>query len=341
MQWHRIAFAAMLILALVPAFSVTQLNVWSQGYVTVTSQTTMTGLYTSAATTSYETTVLTTTNTYFSGIVIPSFNPGTDPKCGWVWKSFTANKGESVSVSLTSATPVTFYVMSYAVRNSWRVDGHPVDIGSPDSYSPCHGAPDGSLIVQDGITHYSYDGLVFPADSNYWLLFLQIGSPSEISVNFEMLSSPTVATSTVSSISYTAAPTTELLAFTSLITQATPPFAPFGDLRLIGLAVILVMIVIIVVVLLHRRRRGWSATKVYDQVVTVPVSRVEEDAGVPEATRTIARAETNEADDDLASNYRGKMETASIIYCPECGTENLSDSRFCRKCATRIDSSSK
>ena len=247
----------MLILALVPAL--VPPDVAGQGYVTITTQTTTTGLYTSAATTRYETTVLTTTNTYFSGIVIPAFNPGTNPKCGWKWQSFTANKGQSVSVSLASKTPITFYVMSYGIRNSWSVDGHPVDTHSPDSYSPCHGAPDGSLIVVDRIRSYSHN-LVFPADGNYWLLFIQFGSPSEISVDFEMLSSPIVSTSTISSISYVTAPTTELLAFTTAFSQVGLPFGNLGML-VAGAAVAVVASVLVIA---RRRKTSHAETRVYD-----------------------------------------------------------------------------
>ena len=347
MQWARVAFALMLMLTLVPALSVTPSNVLGQGYVTSTTQITTTGLYTSAATTEYQATVLTTTNTYFSGIVIPALNPGTNPACGWKWKSFTAKRGESVYISLTSKTPVTFYVMSYAVRDSWTVDGHPVDTGSPDSYSPCHGAPDGSLIVEDGIVNYSYN-LVFPADGNYWLLFIQLGSPLEIPIDFEMISSPFVTTSTISSTSYASGPTTQLLAITTVVTtivsQFDLPALLFGNIGLIGLVVIVVVIVSVAVVLLHRRRKvgSDSATRVYDQAVTVPVSRIETDEGALETTRSSARAEAKEADEHLSSfGERSEEKAPSVIYCHECGAENTTDNKFCKKCATRIDSPSK
>lgn len=264
MQWPRIAFAFMLIMALVPALSVTPSNVSGQGYVTIT--TTTTGLYTSVATTLYATTVLTTTNSYSPGIVIPAFNPGTNPLCGWEWKYFTANKGERVSISLASKTPITFYVMSLAVRNSWTVDGHPVDTSSPDSYSPCHGAPDGALIIGDGITSYTYN-LVFPADGNYVLLFAQLGSPSAIPVDFEMLSSPIVSTSTASSISYVTAPTTELLALTTAapISQVGLPIANLG---LLGV-VVAVAVIAGVLVIARRRKTSVTTTLVQERPATV------------------------------------------------------------------------
>ena len=64
MQWCRIAFALLLMLALVPALSAMPPKVSGQGYVTSTTQATTTVLYTYAATTSYFTE---TTSSYLGG----------------------------------------------------------------------------------------------------------------------------------------------------------------------------------------------------------------------------------------------------------------------------------
>ena len=144
--------------------------------------------------------------------------------------------------------------------------------------------------------------------------------------------SATSTTRSASSITSLTSTSTETTSSQSVVlmpfsTIGLPGLGPLSGNQLL-IVILLAMVVIVVGVLLYRRRRGGSrsVTRVYDPVVTVPVSRVEKDAAVPEATRTYARAETRET------------EVASVTYCPQCGTENLSDSKFCRECATRINS---
>ena len=273
MQWLRIAFAFMLILALVPTLGVTPSKVSGQGYVTITTQTTTTGLYTSAATTRYETTVLTTTRTYYSELVEvegTDSNPGTNPPCGWTYLTLYVTKGQLVSLSLKSTgPPISFYVMSATGRNSWTFDGYPVAVGGPNSMSPCHGGPYGSLMSRDGITSFT-TSLDFPTSDTYFFWFINLDSSrTPFEVNFDMLSSPIVSTSTVSSISYVTAPTTELLAFT---TAASAPVSqvglPFGNLGLLG-GIVAVAVIAGVLVVAKRRKTSAAATLIQERPTTV------------------------------------------------------------------------
>jgi KaiC/GvpD/RAD55 family RecA-like ATPase len=269
MQWPRIAFAFMLILALVPALSVTPSKVSSQGYVTITTQTTTTGLYTSAATTRYQTTALTTTNTYFSGLLeIPGFSidPLSGRGCGWTTKEFTASKGQMVSVLLTSPTPVGFYVMSDVIYQGWTVNGVPVAKGE---MSPCHGAPPGVWIAKDHITSYSAT-LEFPADGLYWLVFFNLnlegGNSQGVLADFEFHSLPIIFTTTTSSINYVTAPTTELLALTT--TAISQVGLPVGNLGLIG-AIVAVAVIASVLIVARRRKPSVAATLVQERPTTL------------------------------------------------------------------------
>jgi predicted RNA-binding Zn-ribbon protein involved in translation (DUF1610 family) len=108
-----------------------------------------------------------------------------------------------------------------------------------------------------------------------------------------------------------------------------------GNRLLIGVVIVLVLTV--AGILFYRRRKGPSTTRVYDRVVTVPVSRVDEDAPVREATLTFASAQTDNVNEQFPSTGPGiEREPSSVCYCPECGTENVSDSTFCRKCGTKM-----
>ena len=254
MQWPRIAFAFMLILALVSALSVMQPNVSGQGYVTITTLTTTVGLYTYATATRYETTVLTTTSTYFSGpLPIPGLHMDASPPCGFTFQAFTATKGQSYSVSLTSPHPIGFYVMSDAVFKGWKVNGASVSGGG---VTPCHGPPEGALVVQEGITSYSHD-LEFPANGLYRLVFFQLISPSDFSIDFELHGLPIVFTSTVSSISYATAPTTELLALTTTVSAVAQAGLSFGT---VGLLVVGAAVGVTGAILVIARRRKPSLT---------------------------------------------------------------------------------
>jgi KaiC/GvpD/RAD55 family RecA-like ATPase len=251
----------MLILALVPAaLSTVQPNVSGQGIVTVTTQSTTTGLYTYAATTAYQTTVVTSVSTYNSGpLTVPVPDPSltVDP-CGNVSLQFLVVEGEHVSVSLKSQTAFSFLVMSDSVRKNWRWHGNPVLGGSANAVTPCHNVPEGTLIQEERITSYttSFD---FPTSETYWFWFLN-GIYTPIVVNFDMVGSPTVFTSTVSSISYITAPTTELLALTTAVSQVGLPFGNLGML-VAGAAVAVVASVLVVA---RRRKTSHAETRVYD-----------------------------------------------------------------------------
>jgi len=271
MQWPRVAFTFMLIMALVPAaLTATPSNVLGQGYVTITTQTTTTGLYTSAATTSYGTTVLTTTSAYLLGPVdIPPYFSGTAKHCAWVYLTFQAPDSQSISASFTSQYPISFYLMPDADFKLWTLGGQSVASGQ---VSPCWGPPAGTLIGVDGMRSYSQN-LVLPAYTGasignrlYRLVFIQFGSTSNVSVNFELLNLPPIVfTSTVSSVAYTTAPTTELLALTTTVSQAG---LPFGNLGLLA-AVVAVSVIAGVLAITRRRKPSVAATLIQEAPATV------------------------------------------------------------------------
>ncbi len=139
------------------------------------------------------TTTLTTTSAFLSGhLEIPGFKAGTDPPCGWTYSSFTVSQGQHVSALLTSPKPISLLVMSDLVWKSWTVSGYSVARGE---VSPCHGAPDSVLIVQEGITSYSYS-FNFPTDGVYWFVFYNLSSSTPVVANFDLVGSPAVITST-------------------------------------------------------------------------------------------------------------------------------------------------
>jgi len=271
MRWPRVAFAFMLIMALVlAALSVTPSNVLGQGYVTITTQTTTTGLYTSAATTHYETTLLTTTPIDFSEVVRvdgTDSNPGTNPPCGWAYLTFYVTEGQHVSLSVESTgPPISFYVMSESARNNWRAFGYPVLVqGNPNSVSPCHGAALGSLIIRNGITSYA-TSLDFPTDATYFFWFINHDSShTSFAVNFDMLSSPSIFSYTVSSVSYALASTTELLALTTAVSQVGLPFGNLG-LLVAGGAVAVIAGVLVVA---RRRKPSVETALIQEPPATV------------------------------------------------------------------------
>ena len=335
MQWLRIAFAFMLIMALVPAaLSVTPSNVLGQGYVTITTQTTTTGLYSSAATTHYQTTVLTTTTTYDSGLIEvdgTDSNPGTNPPCGWASVLFQATKDQHVSGSVKSeGPPISFYVMSDSVRKNWRAFGYPVDVGGPNSMSPCHGAADGSLIIQNGITSYTIS-LDFPSNGTYWFWFINVNSShTPFAVDFELLSSPIVSTSTVSSISYVTAPTTELLAFTTMASQVGLPFGSLGMLA----PVVAVAVIAGVLVIARRRKTSGTTTLVHEQPATVlespkvvvapqPVTPTKTTQSQPVISEIPSIISTGYADLDKALDGGIPEEFAVVIVSPSYDERDL------------------
>jgi len=297
----------------------------SQVFETVTATLTISTLFTPVVT-SY----MTTTG---SGLVTgPVTIPATGPTAWCMFTSlpFSMNQSGHVTGRLTASSPFRFYIMRDAIYQKYYA-------AWLNPHFPGCSPEDGGFYAIVGVSvsqTYSFD--FYLTGGNYDFVFYggQYPTPStappshpSIHVDFQANTGQTTTTTmsqpafstTTQSILLTTALTTQL-AQSSLFSSQNAAFIP------VGLAVIVVLIVLIAVVLLYRRRRGGSrsVTRVYDPVVTVPVSRV--DAAVPEATRTYARAETRETG------------VPFVTYCPQCGTENLSDSKFCRECARRINS---
>lgn len=131
--------------------------------------------------------------------------------------------------------------------------------------TPCHdNVPLGTLLYKTTITSYN-GSLDFPADGVYWLFFINVDSPTDVPADFEMLSSPIVSTSTVSSIGYVTAPTTELLALTTAVSQVGLPFGSLGMLA----PVVAVAVIAGVLVIARRRRTSVAVTLVQERPATV------------------------------------------------------------------------
>jgi ribosomal protein L40E len=112
---------------------------------------------------------------------------------------------------------------------------------------------------------------------------------------------------------------------------------------LVAGAAVTVIAIIVVGGLFYRRskRRDKSVTRIYDQAVTIPVSKIDEDTTAREATRAYAPADTDKIHEPNPPTELEVEEALSVTYCHECGAENMKDSKFCRKCAAKIDSPSK
>jgi len=261
MQLRRIGFAFMLILALVPALSVTQSNVSGQGYVTVTTQTTTTGLYTSITTTLYQTETA-------PGNVYPSWKNtslqftlyacpfGQNSRGAGVrsdqWNAF---QGERYHFEWTANSSLGLYVATdpYVLQNAGKygcVDfpyDHALHLGS--------GATGSVDWVASGTG---------PAIAWLWNL-----NPSQ-SVSGAWSIKVFVST-TVSSVSEFLASTTEVLLATMISTAVSQVGPPFGNLSLLG-AVVAVAVVAGVLVLTRRRKMSVAATLVQERPATLQES---------------------------------------------------------------------
>lgn len=221
MRWRRFAVALMLSLALVPALSVISSNVSGQGYVTITTQATTTRLYTSPATTRYETI---TTSSYVYRQVF-TFSQTVDVFCGLVKAVFFGTQGQKFHLEVTpEADNLEFYIGDrsfYIVPYSGmcKVTGAPLytnpssSVGSVDWVAPSTG---------------QYTAWLVRRFAGAWEGLLSIASYS---------------TTTVPSISYVTASTTELVALTTTVSQGAPPLGYLG-LLVAGVAVAVGVLVV-------------------------------------------------------------------------------------------------
>lgn len=116
MQWSRIAFASMLILALAPAVSIAPMNVSGQSYSTFTTETSITEIYTYSTATRYETA---TTSVYIGTFGPTSFELNVCGLGANVRIKFNATAGQRYHVEWSnqytaqltrSNIPLNFYI---------------------------------------------------------------------------------------------------------------------------------------------------------------------------------------------------------------------------------------
>ena len=330
----------LLLLVLLPMVSV----VASQGL----------GLHSAAGQSATTLTILTTTRTYYSGLVKvdgTDSNPGTNPPCGWTYLTFYATKGQHVSLSLESKGPlISFYVMSYSVRKNWNYQGHPVLNGTPEAYSPCHGAPSGSFISQDGIKSYTirFD---FPANDTYWFWFINIDrSHNSFEVNFSLLGSPTVLTSTTVLVASQSITSTSQL-ITSTVATTTPSQTgsqifgsmPSSNLAMIGMGAIVAAVAALI---LARRRKAATTVVVQseagaeeeDSKTPLPESpgpRISTGYGSMNEAGYTAKAVAEETKGD--SDRKAMKREPGTKLCPICKNLLPDDAVFCDECGTRVN----
>lgn len=272
MQWCRIAFAFMLILALLPALSAMPPKVSGEGYVTITTQTTTTGLYTSAATTRYETA---TTRVYvYSPFNYTFYNCGGPIGGGVFYNAYTrlaiqAIQGQDYHFEWTTADnrPLDFYITT------------------PFSASQV-GCLNGVLDnFPASAERYHYKGAVgsvewvAPSTGEFRVWFWNLNPPPPgcsaalacpVSGTFSVWTGP--VTTTLSSASYVTAPTTELLVFATAVSAAVSQVAlPFGTVGLLG-AGALVAVIASVFMFTRRRKPSPAVALKQEQPATVQES---------------------------------------------------------------------
>ncbi len=221
MRWHRIAVAFMLSLALLPTLSVIPSNVSGQGYVTITTQATTTGFYTSPVTTRYET--ITTSSYVYRQLF--TFYSDVNLYCQLVKAVFFATQGQKFQIQVTpEADNLDFYIGDHSF--------YIVPYGGTCKFlgAPLYTNPSSSVGSVDWVA---------PSTGQYivWLVRKFAGSRGGV------LSIAAYETTTVPSISYITAPTTEVLALTTTISQVALPFGYLG-LLVVGAAVIAGVLVV-------------------------------------------------------------------------------------------------
>ncbi len=237
MQWPRIAFAFMLILALAPAVTVAPMNVSGQSYVTVTTETTITGFYTYSSTTRYETG---TTSSYVGAFGPTNFELNVCGLGANFHFRFDAIAGQRYHVEWTTRNNISLNL--YITTAS-------TGVGDPG----CNGSGTGPSFPSSTVL-FSKKG---PMGSVDWV------APSAgqfiawlFNFNLEAVSGTwsiqSFVETTVSYVSYATAPTTKLtsLTLTSTISQIGLPFGNLG-LLIVGAAVAVIAGVLVVA----RRRK--------------------------------------------------------------------------------------
>jgi KaiC/GvpD/RAD55 family RecA-like ATPase len=249
----------MLVLALVPALTVTPANLSGQGYATITTQTTATAV--SKSYTTFATSVM-TNKTVFTSYNYPQPTVSVHLGAGAGWESelnFVANKGDTVYTTLTSSVPIIFMVLADANHARWLAAKQPCYCDDPQMLKTF-----GPLVLKFRVVS-SVDKFVIPSDGTYWFMFFNLRDDASGSVDLEATSSYTIITTAASAISSI----TELRTLTTT-TAIAQVGLPFGNLALLG-AIVAVAVVAGVLVVTRRRKPSLAAmtrqeekTRVYD-----------------------------------------------------------------------------
>jgi KaiC/GvpD/RAD55 family RecA-like ATPase len=313
----------MLILALVPALSVTPSNVSGQGYVTITTQTA--GLYTSAATTR-NVTETTSTNIYprtgaygFTFYACPS---GQNSKlrhwAGDRSDPWNAVQGERYHFEWTANSSLDLYIVS-----------NPQVLANAKTFG-CDDFPTGLALYHHAGATGSVDW-VAPGTGQF-IAWLWNFNPSQTVSG--IWSIQRFVTMTVQSISYVTVFTTELL---TLTTAASAPVSqvglPFGNLGLLG-AVVAVAVIAGVLVIARRRKTSVAATLVQERPATVlepsreavapqPVTPTKTTQPQPVISEIPPIISTGYADLDKALNGGIPEEFAVVIVSPSFDERDL------------------
>lgn len=248
MHWCRIAFALMLILALVPALSAMPPKVSGQGYVTSTTQATTTVLYTYAATTSY---VTETTSSYLGsqGSRPIEFDLGTcesgalpnQPNPPYQKIEFNAIAAQSFHVKWTNfgTLPSDFYITTAFAK---------ADNAGCNSEGTAPTFQFQALYHQKGVTGQA--DWVAP-EAGQFIAWMFNFSPGFVGGTWSIR---TFGATLVASYSYAteSTTTTKLFILTSTIPQVAQVGLPFGSL---GLPVAVAAVAIVAGVLVVARRR--------------------------------------------------------------------------------------
>lgn len=319
MRWLSVAFAFMLILALVPALGVIQQKVSGQGYVTITTQTTT--MTVSTFYTTLTTTLMTNKSIYPVGSPAIAVHLGAGT--GWEnERNFNANKGDTVYTKLTSPMSIIFMVLADANHAKWVAARYPCYCDNPlrlKTFAP--------LVLKTQVLS-SVDKFVIPSDGTYWFMFFNLRDDIEGTVNLEATKSYAVITTAASAISSV----TELLTLTTT-TAIAQVGLPFGNLGLL-VASAAIAVIAGVLVIARRRRTAVAATSVQERPAPVheppreavappPVSPTKTTQPQPVISEIPPIISTGYADLDKALNGGIPEEFAVVIVSPSFDERDL------------------
>jgi KaiC/GvpD/RAD55 family RecA-like ATPase len=264
MQWPRIAFAFMLILALASAVTVAPMNVSGQSYVTFTTQVTTTWVYVYPTTTLYETK---TTSSYVGVFAPVDFALNVCGQGARTTQKFNAITGQSYHIEWASRNniPLDFYITTaFAGAENVGCDNSGSKPSSPFSSKYVlfsKSSPKGTV------------DWVAPSTGQFiaWLWNFSLEAVAGI------WSIQRFFPTTVSSVSYATAPTTKLANLT-LTTAVSHSVLPFGNL---GLLLAIAAVAVVALVLVFARRRKPAATSIQEHPPTIQESPREALASQP------------------------------------------------------------